>query len=148
MTILVTLLAIAISVYFISVLTEGFFIESLDELSNRLQLPNDVAGATLMAIGSSAPELSIAMIALIIPGDHADIGIGAIVGSALFNVLVITGAAAIVRPLKVTLPIITRDAIVYTLSIGLLLWAFWDGVITHWEAGLLLLCYALYIGML
>lgn len=148
MPILTSLIAIGISVYLLALLTEGFFIKSLDVISRRARLPNDVAGATLMAVGSSAPELAIAMIALIIPGDHADVGIGAIVGSALFNVLVIPGIAAIVRPLKVGLPAITRDSLFYAVSLLLLLWVFWDGTITAYEAALFLACYAVYIAVL
>lgn len=135
--------------YLLSRLTESFFVVSLDEISTRLRMPSDVAGATLMAIGSSAPELAIAMIALLTRGGtHSDIGIGAIVGSALFNVLVITGAAALVNPLVVKFRIITRDAIVYVLSLALLLWTFRDGIITLWEAISFVVLYLGYLALL
>jgi len=141
-------LAIIVSVYLLALLTEGFFIVSLDEISARLRLPNDVAGATLMAIGSSAPELSIALIALLKPGDYGDMGIGTIVGSALFNVLVITGAAALARPVKVSYVTVTRDVAAYTVSLGLLLWAFRDARIELYEAAVFLTFYGIYIGIL
>ncbi len=128
--IIVSLTAIGIAVYLLAFVTDGYFLESLDEIAQRLALPSDVAGATLMAVGSSAPELAIALIALIRPGGHGDMGIGTIVGSALFNMLVITGASAMVRPIHAQWPPITRDSIFYTLSLGLLLWTFWDGTIT------------------
>ncbi len=148
MIILWSALAIVASVYLLALLTDGFFIVSLDEISARLKLPSDVAGATLMAVGSSAPELAIALIALMKPGNHGDVGIGTIVGSALFNVLVITGASALARPIKVTYATVTRDVIAYTLSLGLLLWAFWDSRIELYEAGVFLAFYAAYIGVL
>ncbi len=148
MIILLSALAIIASVYLLALLTDGFFIVSLDEISARLKLPSDVAGATLMAVGSSAPELAIALIALLKPGDHGDVGIGTIVGSALFNVLVITGASALARPVKVAFATVTRDVIAYTLSLGLLLWAFWDSYIEFYEAAVFLSFYAVYIGVL
>ena len=148
MIILWSALAIVASVYLLALLTDGFFIVSLDEISARLKLPSDVAGATLMAVGSSAPELAIALIALMKPGNHGDVGIGTIVGSALFNVLVITGASALARPIKVAYATVTRDVIAYTLSLGLLLWAFWDSRIELYEAGVFLAFYAAYIGVL
>jgi Ca2+/Na+ antiporter len=73
------------------------------------------------------------------------VGIGAIVGSALFNVLVITGASAIARPLKIEWPIVTRDVIVYSMSLALLLWAFWDSSISLFEALMFILFYGGYI---
>ncbi len=148
MIILWSVLAIVASVYLLALLTDGFFIVSLDEISARLKLPSDVAGATLMAVGSSAPELAIALIALLKPGDHGDVGIGTIVGSALFNVLVITGASALARPAKVAYATVTRDVIAYSLSLGLLFWAFRDSRIELYEAAVFLAFYAAYIGVL
>ena len=79
-TILLCLASIMIAVYLLAILTDRYFIVSLDEISSRLRLSNDVAGATLMAMGSSAPELAIALIALVKTGGHGDVGIGTIVG--------------------------------------------------------------------
>ena len=101
-----------------------------------------------MAVGSSAPELAIALIALIKPGDHGDVGVGTIVGSAMFNVLVITGASALARPVKVVFATVTRDVIAYVLSLGLLLWAFRDSRIDLYEAATFLVFYGAYIGVL
>lgn len=154
-TVIWSLAAIALAVYLLALVTEGFFIEALDEISKRLKLPSDVAGATLMAMGSSAPELMIALIALFKGGgEHSDVGIGTIVGSALFNVLIITGASAIARPLSVTRSIVTRDTVVYLASVGVLVWALWDGVssgqseILAIEAGTFLVVYLGYIVLL
>lgn len=70
---------------------------SLEKISLALDLSDDVAGATFMAAGSSAPELFASLTSLINPDADDSIGIATIVGSAIFNVLVIigvTGAAA------------------------------------------------------
>ena len=146
LTIILSTAAIAAAVYLLAILTDGYFIVSLDEISARMKLSNDVAGATLMAMGSSAPELAIAMIALLRPGDYSDVGIGTIVGSALFNILVITGASAIARPLRITWIIVTRDVVVYIASVGLLLWAFSDNQINFFEAVVFIVFYATYVG--
>ena len=148
MTLLWSVTAIIVSVYLLAVLTDSFFIVSLDEISSRLKLPSDVAGATLMAVGSSAPELAIALIALLRPGGHSDVGIGTIVGSALFNVLVITGASALARPVRVSFSTVTRDVVAYALSLGLLLWAFWDSRIDLFEAAVFLAFYVAYVVVL
>lgn len=149
MTVLVSLLVVVACVYALSVITDGFFVESLDEISQRLNLPASVAGASLMAMGSSAPELAIALLALFKgSGEHSDLGIGTIVGSAVFNILVITGASALVRPAAVRFRVVLRDALFYLLSIGMLLLAFNDGHIVAYEAVAFLVLYAIYLVVL
>jgi K+-dependent Na+/Ca+ exchanger-like protein len=148
-TVLVSLLVVIACVYALSVITDGFFVDSLDEISQRLNLPASVAGASLMAMGSSAPELAIALLALFRgSGEHSDLGIGTIVGSAVFNILVITGASALVRPAAVRFRVVLRDALFYLLSIGMLLVAFNDGHIVAYEAVAFLVLYAIYLVVL
>ncbi len=145
-TIILSLAVMAFSIYLLAIITEEFFIISLDQISAKLKLPNDVAGASLMAMGSSAPELAIALLALFNEGGaHSDLGIGTIVGSAVFNILIITGVSAIARPAKVTMRVVMRDALMYLASIGLLLFTFRDGVISFVDAILFLVLYAIYI---
>ncbi len=149
MEIILSFVAIIAAVYVLAIITEDFFVISLDQVSKRLALPNDVAGASLMAVGSSAPELFIAIIALIRGGEHADVGIGTIVGSAVFNVLVITGAAAVVAGnMAIKRGAVERDIIVYLVSIGLLLFVFENGEILIWEAALLVVVYVGYLVLL
>lgn len=137
---------IALCVWVLSIITDEFFIVALDQISEKLNLPPSVAGASLMAMGSSAPELAIAILALFGGGgEHSDIGIGTIVGSAVFNILIIVGVSAAVRPARITMRAIARDCIVYALSVGLLLLVFRDGTIALWECGAFLGLYAVYI---
>jgi len=98
-----------------------------------------------MAAGSSAPELFISIIAVIYGGDNLDIGVGTIVGSALFNLLVIIGAVAFVRSSKVAWQPMFRDMLFYTLSIGALYWAFSSGVVTLWHVVGFVLLYVVYV---
>jgi len=142
-----SLALILAAVLALAVLTEHFFIPSLDTISSRLKLSDEVAGASLMAIGSSAPELSIALIALFAgDGGHSEVGIGTIVGSAVFNVLVITGLSAVVaRGLHVHVFAVRRDIFCYLAAIAYLGLVFVDGYVTLAEALLGLLGYAGYI---
>lgn len=144
-----SLLVIILCVYLLTIITDEYFIESLDEISRRLKLPANVAGASLMAIGSSMPELTITLIALIQgSGEHSDVGVGNIVGSAVFNILVITGASALVLPAVVSRRVTLRDGAFYALSIVLLLYAFRDGQATIGDAVLFLALYAVYLVVL
>ena len=65
---------------------------SLEGICTGLKLSNDVAGATFMAAGGSAPELCTSFIGVFV--ERSDIGFGTIVGSAVFNVLFVIAACA------------------------------------------------------
>ncbi len=146
MAALTSLVIIIISVYLLIVISNDFFIESLDQISAKLKLSPSVAGATLMAAGSSAPELAIALLALFTHGGaHSDMGIGTIVGSAVFNILVITGLCALVKPARITISAIVRDTVFYLASILLLVYVFADGLVTFWEPLLLMITYLVYL---
>ena len=148
--VLLSLLVILAAVYVLSVITEGFFIVSLDQISRRLKLSDEVAGASLMAMGSSAPELAIALIALFSGGGaHSDVGIGTIVGSAVFNILVITGVSAVAAGgLRIHPFAVRRDTLVYLASIVYLALIFSDGEVALAEAALGLGAYLAYVGLL
>lgn len=149
MDIILSLAVILGSVYLLAIITEEFFVVSLDEVSKRLELPSDVAGASLMAMGSSAPELFIALIAVFIGGAHGDVGIGTIVGSAIFNILVITGASAVAAGnMAMKRGAVERDIIFYLLSIAVLVFVFWNGEIVLWEALLMMIVYFGYLALL
>lgn len=137
--------ALIISFYLLAEVSDRYFIPALDTIAKRFNLSHDMAGATLMAIGSSAPELFVSIIALVKPGDHKIIGLGTIVGSALFNLLVIIGASAVVRVAVLSWQPVVRDLLFYAVSIAALFFVMFDGVITWLEATFLVVFYGIYI---
>ena len=145
MALIIFILLLLISFYLLARVCDEYFVVSLDKIAEKLKMSHDVAGATLMAVGSSAPELFIAIIALIKPGNHAALGMGTIVGSAIFNILVIIGAAAVVRKAVLSWQPVVRDTIFYSFSILFLLFAFWDGQIVMGEAVIFAVLYIVYI---
>lgn len=130
---------------FLARVVDLFFISSLDKISKDLRLSSDAAGATLMAVGSSAPELFVALFAVIKPGDHQIIGIGSIVGSAIFNLLVIVGASALVRKTTLSKIPVIRDLLFYALAVGLLVAFIWDGKLEFYETAIFLAVYVVYV---
>ncbi len=109
-------------------------------------MSSDAAGATLMAVGSSAPELFVAIFAVFHPdGNHEAIAVGNIVGSALFNILAITGAAAVVRKALIAWQPVVRDLVFYLFSILLLLYVFIDSNFTMLDAILFIGLYVVYV---
>ena len=132
--ILVSVAALLVSFYALHRVTDQYFVESLDLLAKKMKLPSDIAGATLMAIGSSAPELLTSLMALVKGTQHAGLGVGTIVGSALFNILVIVGASACVRRATLTWQPVVRDLLFYILTVLILFAILRDGQVTLVEA--------------
>lgn len=82
-------------------------IRGSSRLALRLGVPSLVVGLTVVAYGTSTPELVVSAKAAL--GGQADIALGNVVGSNIFNVLFILGASALVAPLRVTRPIVWRE---------------------------------------
>jgi len=100
------------------VICEEYFVPILAQLGDRLQMAEDVQGATLLAVGSSSPELFTAMLGVIFyPDDNP--GPGTNVGSAVFNLCIIIGLSAIFAPRAVKLQMIPflRDSICYLIGL-------------------------------
>ena len=132
-----------VAMHFVS---ERYFIESLDFIAKRLRLSSDMAGSTLMAAGSSAPELAVALFSILMAGHHEAIGVGTIVGSALFNILVITGFVMYLRSgIRLMWQPILRDIIFYIVAIILLGITFLNEDVTLWGAVLLIGTYVVYV---
>lgn len=138
------LIGLVVIFYLLAVVCDEFFVESLDLISQRLKLTPDVAGATFMAIGSSAPEFFTALIAVFRAGSE-DIGSGTIVGSAIFNILVIIGVVSLYGQAKLHWQPIVRDTLFYSIAILLLMLFFWNGQIVIWEALVFVLVYCIYL---
>lgn len=147
MSVIIAIFLILLSLYLVAVLTEEFFVPAIDKIAGKLKLSSDASGATLLAMGSSAPEFFIAIIAVfgLAGSGTGDVGSGTIVGSAIFNVLVIIGAAAMFKAVKLQWQPVIRDMLFYILTIIMLLITFWDGRITLWEAIAFVAVYAIYV---
>jgi len=138
------IISMLLAFYLLAEICEKYFVESLENISKKLKLSDEASGATFMAVGSSAPELFVSLIALFKPGEEA-MGAGTIVGSAIFNILVITGASLAVRQTFIIWQPVVRDMLFYSLTIILLLVTFKDGKISLTEIIMFLVLYAGYL---
>merc|ERR1719195_13919 len=129
----------------LAIVCDEFFVPSLDVIIEKLGISEDVAGATFMAAGGSAPELFTSIIGVFIA--FSDVGIGTIVGSAVFNILFVIGMCALFRKtvLHLTWWPLFRDCTFYSIALITLILFFVDNYIRWWEAGLLLCVYFLYV---
>ncbi|XP_036942450.1 sodium/potassium/calcium exchanger 4 isoform X3 [Acanthopagrus latus] len=142
------LLHIAAALYMflaLAIVCDEYFVTSLEKICEKLDLSEDVAGATFMAAGSSAPELFASVIGVFIT--HGDVGVGTIVGSAVFNILCIIGVCGIFAGQVVILTwwAVFRDSFYYILSVLALIAFIYDEKIVWWESLVLVVMYAGYI---
>ncbi|XP_055005679.1 sodium/potassium/calcium exchanger 4 isoform X2 [Boleophthalmus pectinirostris] len=129
----------------LAITCDEYFVTSLEKICEKLDLSEDVAGATFMAAGSSAPELFASVIGVFIT--HGDVGVGTIVGSAVFNILCIIGVCGIFagQVVMLTFWAVFRDSFYYILSVIALIAFIYDEKIVWWESVVLVVMYAGYI---
>ncbi len=113
-------------------------------LAKHFHVPEFIVGLTVMAVGTSMPELAVSFISAI--GGHGDMAIGNVVGSNIFNIFAVLGTCSIVSPIIFTKTNIRRDIpLCIVVSVGLLLVTAFDHTITRLEGIALLLSYILMI---
>ncbi len=119
------------------------FVEASSSVAKRLRIPSIIIGLTIVAFGTSAPELAVSASAAL--SGSNDIAIGNVLGSNLFNLLVVLGACGAIRPFAVTL---RWD---YAASIGaaviLLLLIVFDGDVNRIDGIILLALFAGFVAM-
>lgn len=129
----------------LTIVCDEFFVPSIDVIIEKLGCSEDVAGATFMAAGGSAPELFTSAIGVFIA--FSNVGIGTIVGSAVFNILFVIGMCALFSKTVLCLtwwPLL-RDCTFYSISLITLIVFFIDEEIEWWEALILLTIYGSYV---
>lgn len=115
-------------------------------IAEQLNVPEALIGLTLVAVGTSLPELSISVIAAI--RRHADVAVGNILGSNIFNLLGILGVSALLQPLPVHERILHFDQwVMFVTSVLLLLFLYTGRRLSRLEGGMLLLAYVIYLGL-
>ena len=137
--------AIALIVIGAALLYFGGFltVENAISIAENIGISETVIGITIIAIGTSLPELVTSVIA--IRKGHTDIGIGTIVGSNIYNILMILGISSVITGIAVVPGIFTDYLIMVGFSIVLI--AFLRSGIIPKPAGIgLVIAYAVYLG--
>ncbi|XP_061531923.1 sodium/potassium/calcium exchanger 1 isoform X3 [Phycodurus eques] len=129
----------------LAIVCDEFFVPALGVIIDKLEISDDVAGATFMAAGGSAPELFTSLIGVFVA--HSNVGIGTIVGSAVFNILFVIGMCALFsrEVLHLTWWPLFRDVSFYIVDLILLIIFFLDNVIMWWESMMLVASYTVYV---
>jgi K+-dependent Na+/Ca+ exchanger-like protein len=140
----VWIIAVLFMFYGLAHVCEDFLVPGLNIMCERVGIPEDVAGATLMAAGCNAPELFASVIGVFL--EHSTVGAGTVLGSAPFNILCICGAAslAVGGKLAVNGWLMLREVVCLSIALALFLVVINDSIVLWYEALALTLFYLCY----
>ena len=96
-----------------------FFVEGSSSVAKRLRVPSLIIGMTIVAMGTSLPECSVSISAAL--AGNTGVAVGNVIGSNIFNLMVVSGACALFCPLPVTKDILKREFPFSILVAGVLL---------------------------
>ncbi|MGP1396974.1 MAG: calcium/sodium antiporter [Inquilinaceae bacterium] len=136
--------AVAIAGLAMTLLGARLLVHSAIDLAEAMGVSDAVIGLTIVAVGTSLPELATSVMAAL--RRQSDVALGNVLGSNIYNVLAILGITAIVTPVDVPAQIATFDVYVM-LAVTLLLlgFAFTGRRLSRGEGGTFVLLYAAYV---
>ena len=120
-----------------------FFVEGSSSVAKLLRVPSVIIGLTIVAFGTSAPELAVSISASIAGSN--DIAVGNVIGSNIFNILFVLGIAATISPITFIMENVIDIVILVVMSV--LVWAFaWTKKkLDRFEGIVMLALYAVYL---
>ena len=132
------LLAGAVLLYF----GAEWLVKGSSNLALRFGVPSLVVGLTVVAFGTSAPEMVVSIKSGL--EGLGGLAIGNVVGSNIFNIAVILGLSALVRPLRVNVQVLKVDTPIMVLAMIVMFVLMRDGIVGRWEAFLLFVAVVVY----
>ncbi len=119
------------------------FLDGAVRVAELLDVPRSIIGLTVVAVGTSLPELASSLVAAV--RGQGDIAVGNVVGSNIFNILGILGVTALVHPIEPGGVGWSDLGVMVALTLVLFVFVHTRRAIDRWEGGVLLLGYALYL---
>ena len=114
-----------------------YFVEGASSIAKRFHIPEMIIGLTIVAMGTSLPELSVSFISAL--NGQSDMSIANAIGSNIFNVLMILGVSAFIKTLPIKQSSI-KDIFILISATTLLLMLSYFGLSLVWFDGLIMLC--------
>lgn len=122
------------------------FVDGSSSIAGILKVPSVIIGLTIVAMGTSAPEAAVSINAGL--AGNSDISLGNIIGSNIFNLLVVIGACAVIFPAASNEDILKRD-LWWNIGVSALLFVLiLDGRISRLEGFIFLAIFIFYLGLM
>lgn len=143
-------MAAQILILIVSLITLGFaanyLVNSSIKIARKWKVSEMFIGLTIVAIGTSAPELAVSAFAAL--KGQGDLSVGNVIGSNIFNLGFILGLVTIIAPQVIPKKMVKRDGVVLFISTIMILFFMWDLKIVFWEGLILLASLVSYLTLL
>jgi len=123
-----------------------FFVDGASSIAGKLKVPSLIIGLTVVSMGTSLPEAAVSVSASI-SGNNA-ISLGNVIGSNMFNLLMVVGVSCMILPIVTDKEIIKRDMPIGIAITGALCLMLLDGELSRIDAAILLVLFAGYMFIL
>ncbi|MBO4660803.1 MAG: calcium/sodium antiporter [Prevotella sp.] len=112
-------------------------------IAERLRVPQIVIGLTIVAIGTSMPEFCVSLVSAL--KGTPDLSVGNVVGSNIFNSLLIVGVAAVVAPIMIQPMTVRKDIPFALVASALMMIMCFDGLLSRFDAAVLFLLFLIFM---
>lgn len=137
--------------FFLLIKGADIFVDGAASIAKKLGIPSVIVGLTIVSLGTSAPELSVSLISSI--NGSNEMAVGNVLGSNIFNILMVLGVTNIIKPMALKKSLIKRDYIINiiaTILAFLLIFVIGKGEysLSRIDGIILIILLLIYIGML
>ena len=136
------LIALTIAGLAVILVSSDYAVDAAVALAKIFNISDRVIGLTIVALGTSLPELVTSVTAAL--RGNADLAVGNVVGSCIFNLLFVLGTSALILPIPCAPNFLSDAYVAVGATVLLLLFGFTQMKIARWEGVLLVACYAAY----
>ena len=123
-----------------------FFVDGASSVAGKLKVPSLIIGLTVVSMGTSLPEAAVSISASL--SGNNGISLGNVIGSNVFNLLVVVGVSSLIFPISTDRDIIKRDMPINIAITALLCVMLFDGELSRFDAVVLLVFFVAYILLL
>ncbi len=120
-----------------------FFVDGASSIAAKLRVPSLIIGLTVVSMGTSMPEAAVSISASL--GGNNGISLGNVVGSNIFNLLVVVGVSSMILPIVTDMDVLKRDMPVSIVATAILCAMLMDGNLSRLESIILLVLLAAYM---
>ena len=123
-----------------------FFVDGASSIAAKLKVPSLIIGLTVVSMGTSLPEAAVSISASL--SGNNGISLGNVIGSNIFNLLVVVGVSSLILPIATDRDILKRDMPINIAITAILCLMLLDGNLSRLDAVILLLLFAAYMFLL
>ena len=136
------LIALTIAGLAVILVSSDYAVDAAVALAKIFNISDRVIGLTIVALGTSLPELVTSVTAAL--RGNADLAVGNVVGSCIFNLLFVLGTSALILPILCAPNFLSDAYVAVGATVLLLIFGYTQMKIARWEGALLVACYAAY----